>query len=762
MKPLFTRIAFAAVITLYLFATPSLIRAQVCDPAGNVIIYSNYEGGTLNINVNENIPNLKLGIVTYESPVVNISGPFAGNITEVIYAGFGGNGSCTGNTTVQINGVDPSIVTIYTNAQPAISPYLGDPIFTGSPPLVNCMTSGGDCSTSSAGGGNSANQIVQFFLFEFAAPAVFRYHSTQYDCWANESANVTAAGNCCISAPTTPLNPIYQPGATYDLIPETEFSLCGGSVTITIPYEVLFQPPIYPGYIWSSGATGASVTFTQPGTYSVTAGDYCHFGANTLLEDQITITPCSDELFVITTPAQISCPNTSVSIGANASGGIGPYIFDWTPNIGAGPGPFTVSPTITTTYTVEVIDAAGASATASITVTVNTLTVSVNLGPDTDLCNGTVVLNATSAGATAYSWNTGQSTPSITVANPGTFSVTVSGPCNTATDQITVGVCIPPLIVSLGDDIVACSGQPFTIQATASGGTPPYTYSWSPSITNGPGPYTQTVNANTTYIVTVTDANGTIAADQLNVSIGASEVTVNLGPDRELCLGINNELDAFGPNIISYLWSNGAASESIAPTVGGLFWVTVTGACNTDTDSIEVAIVPSGLPEFAREVQICEGNEVLIGIVLPDSYLVVWFNGEIGSQITVDESGLYTANVVNTCGASTFSVEVETINCACDIFVPNAFTPDDNNGINDLFGPVSECDFSEYDFVIFNRWGQLVFRTNNPNKKWNGASTDEAFWGQNMAYVWFLKARQRPGLLVTGPIELNGMVTVIR
>jgi gliding motility-associated-like protein len=674
---------------------------------------------------------------------------------------------------------------------------------------------------------------------------------------------------------------------------------------------VLFQPPIYPGYIWSNGATGATVTFTQPGVYSVTVGDYCHYGSNTLLEDQITITPCSDELTVIITPDQSICPNTSAtilatvtggiepynylwnpvigvgpgphtvspvittqytltvtdaagtsitvsstvevnndivsvdlgpdqnlcagnvilnashpsavsylwstgstqpsitvnsagtysvtvigecnsatdeititpcppqlnvtlganqsicpgqqaSITANATGGLAPYFYIWTPNIGSGPGPLVVSPINTTTYTVEVIDAAGASVSASTTITINTQSVSVDLGPDTDLCNGSLVLNATSPGATAYSWNTGQSTPTLTVSNPGTYSVNVTGPCNTAADQITVSECIPPLVVTLGDDIVACSGQPFTIQATVSGGTPPYSYSWSPAIANGPGPFTQTVNANTSYLVTVTDAEGTIAADQLNVSIGAAEVSVDLGPDRELCVGVNNELLAFGPNIISYLWSNGSTTESISPTVGGLYWVEVTGACNTDTDSIEVAIVPDGLPEFAREVQLCDGSEVLIGPVLPDNYQIVWSTGEFDPQITVSAGGVYTAQVSTSCGLSTFSLNVEAINCSCDIFVPNAFTPDDNNGINDLFGPVSECDFSEYDFVIFNRWGQLVFRTNDPDKKWNGASTDEAYWGRNTVYVWFLKARQRPGLLVTGPIELNGMVTVIR
>jgi hypothetical protein len=64
------------------------LYAQVCNPAGNIVVFSNYDGGTLNINVDVNIPNLKIGIVSYETVQVNLSGPFVGNITGVEYAGY--------------------------------------------------------------------------------------------------------------------------------------------------------------------------------------------------------------------------------------------------------------------------------------------------------------------------------------------------------------------------------------------------------------------------------------------------------------------------------------------------------------------------------------------------------------------------------------------------------------------------------------------------------------------------------------------------
>jgi hypothetical protein len=136
------------------------------------MIYSNYEGGILNIDIDQNIPNLKLGICTYEAVEVNISGAFAANITEVIFAGFNGtnNANCGNNIpTTVINGVSPSIVSIYstTTNNIAATTYLGEPVLPGSTPLVNCMTGADGCSNSNASGANSSPQIVQYFLSEF-------------------------------------------------------------------------------------------------------------------------------------------------------------------------------------------------------------------------------------------------------------------------------------------------------------------------------------------------------------------------------------------------------------------------------------------------------------------------------------------------------------------------------------------------------------------------------------------------------------------
>lgn len=122
---------------ILLFLLTALLPAHVafaqtfCNDFGNMVIYSNYEGGILNIDIDQPLNNLKVGISTYEAVEVNFSGLYVGDIVAVIYAGFGGtdNNNCGGAPIAQvnINGVSPDIVTIYsqTTSNIALSPYLG-------------------------------------------------------------------------------------------------------------------------------------------------------------------------------------------------------------------------------------------------------------------------------------------------------------------------------------------------------------------------------------------------------------------------------------------------------------------------------------------------------------------------------------------------------------------------------------------------------------------------------------------------------------
>ena len=93
---------------------------------------------------------------------------------------------------------------------------------------------------------------------------------------------------------------------------------------------------------------------------------------------------------------------------------------------------------------------------------------------------------------------------------------------------------------------------------------------------------------------------------------------------------------------------------------------------------------------------------------------------------TFSEVGQYNISaIVNlSCGIDTLFKTLTIIKCdstsePCQLYVPNAFTPN-NDGINDKFYPLTGCSFEHYEFLIYNKWGELIFKTTNQTDKWDG------------------------------------------
>ena len=206
---------------LYNNNQPTVNTSPICNQNGNVVIYSNYDGGTLNINCDENIPNLKIGISTYEPVIVNITGPFIGNITEVLYAGFNSsqnNNHCgLGNITTSISGVNPSLVQILT------APPLGYfPDHQNGQAYQSGLMVGvsGQCDTLYwAGGGNTPDETVAYFINAFNGD--LRFHHTQYNCWLTEIYDLSDGGTCC----TDPFVNI----PSWDITISNDTSICNGA-----------------------------------------------------------------------------------------------------------------------------------------------------------------------------------------------------------------------------------------------------------------------------------------------------------------------------------------------------------------------------------------------------------------------------------------------------------------------------------------------------------------------------------------------------
>jgi gliding motility-associated-like protein len=193
-----------------------------CNGTGNLVIYSNYDGGILNINCDADIEDLRIGICTYEPVQVNISGPFVDNVTAVMYAGFNstaGNDHCGyGVFPTSISGVDPAITQIL-SAPPLNYESLHGNGQSGGPYGYTGIMVGvsGQCDTLyPAGGGNTPDEVVYYFLTNLGDELLF--HHTQYNCWLEEVYDISDGGNCCI-------NPIDAP---WSIEVPGDLNLCAG------------------------------------------------------------------------------------------------------------------------------------------------------------------------------------------------------------------------------------------------------------------------------------------------------------------------------------------------------------------------------------------------------------------------------------------------------------------------------------------------------------------------------------------------------
>lgn len=160
-------------------------------------------------------------------------------------------------------------------------------------------------------------------------------------------------------------------------------------------------------------------------------------------------------------------------------------------------------------------------------------------------------------------------------------------------------------------------------------------------------------------------------------------------------------------------------------------------------------------PEFEPEIGLlCSGTEITLDATYPGAEYL-WHDGSTGAIYLATQGGNYWVDI-SICGAGGRKIFVlDEGDCNCTVFLPNAFTPN-GSGLNDTFAPVFNCEFTEYRMDIYNKWGELIFRTENANEAWSGAYRGgETIQG---VYVYVLKYRNFAG----AEKNIKGTVTVLR
>lgn len=465
--------------------------------------------------------------------------------------------------------------------------------------------------------------------------------------------------------------------------PVTCYGQCDGQ-TVVIPAG---GSPSYSYHWLPSGGTSASATGLCPGTYTIIVTD----ANGCTISSSMAVTQPAP-LVVSATGNTTICLGQNTLLSASASGGTGAYTYNW-PGVGTGANQ-TVSPTSPSVYTVSVMDANGCVS--------NIANVNINV-------------------------------TSLTAANLGVNGATT-----------------------------ICLGNSATISSTVAGNTGAVTVNWSGGLGSGNGPFTVTPSVTTTYVVTVTDACGTAITASVPVTVNPLPV-IDLDPMSAVaCEQVSlNFSENSGSNAgAAHFWSfgDGTYSNYVNPmhnySSSGVYTVSLTvtspfGCVNTGSTTASVTVHAGSIADFNAEAR--DGTTMSPSYKFHNNSInsvsYLWSLGD-GNTSTLPEpehnyqvKGEYMVSLytVSSNGCRDTLTKMVEIKPEFIIYIPNAFTPD-GNGLNDYFIAKGD-EITEFKMMIFNRWGDMIYSTENMERGWDGSANGGDSKAQDGVYVYKIEVR---------------------
>jgi gliding motility-associated-like protein len=467
-------------------------------------------------------------------------------------------------------------------------------------------------------------------------------------CTGTYTVTVRDANNCSAFAAVN----ITQPQILSAAITSTTAScgLCDGSATVNVsggsqPYT----------YAWSpSGGSGPTATGLCQGSYTCTIADAngCATNVTVQIIQQINIV-------VTSSGTTLNCYNACDAFAsATASGGLAPYTYTWNPGNVSGQN---ISNLCVGSYTVTATDQNGCSNTASVAFVnppqlqiVKTFTDATCFG----LCDGTAsVTPSGGTGGYTYLWQPGnQNSSSVTGLCAGTYSVTIkdANNCDTTVSftisNATLLVANPSVTLS---NCTLCDGA---IATAPSGGTTPYTYSWSP------GGQTSSGIANLCagiYTVTITDALGCMITSPIavgNVTGPTLTSSATNASCKNSCDGSATVTVVSGITPFTYDWSPGTpvgdGTTSVSGLCAGPVFTQVTDGNGCISFANEIITDPdvltaNGVITPANCFGACTGAITVTATGGTEPYTYSWSSGGTGATVTGLCAGTYTLNLTD-------------------------------------------------------------------------------------------------------------------
>lgn len=528
---------------------------------------------------------------------------------------------------------------------------------------------------------------------------------------------------------------------------------CAGGTTGTASFAP--NDPSFT-YLWNDAAaqTTATATGLDAGTYTVTVSNA--LGCDTSLTIAVTEPPA----LAITS---IASGDPTCSGGLNGfasvtvSGGTPAYTYAWSPNAG-GQTTAAITNIGAGLYAVLVTDANGCTVNANIMISQSQPVVFTAQVPDTVCANAPVQLTAQASGGTApytFGWSgigTGDTINWI-FTNSLTLSVSVVDAAGCTAPAQTFSITVQNLntaaFAAYGDTTV-CPGGTATVSASLTGYAGTALITWPSLGSFGTGPFSVPVTATQVVQAVVTDACGSSLVDQVLLAVDTPPNPVLPTLIAQGCelLEVTMPDPGVGSSV-TYLWDLGDGSTSAAPTptnayAAGTYSIqlTITTAigCMSSSNVGIVTAFPMPTAAFNADPWTTDMDAPEIAFTDQSSGAINsydWSFGDSGTSSdqnpdhTYGAPGTYyvTLTVTDANGCMDQVTNPVLINPIHDVTIPNAFTPDPNGGSggayditdlnNNVFYPFIKY-VKDFRMRIFDRWGELVFESNDINIGWDG------------------------------------------
>jgi len=301
---------------------------------------------------------------------------------------------------------------------------------------------------------------------------------------------------------------------------------------------------------------------------------------------------------------------------------------------------------------------------------------------------------------------------------------------------------VPPPLLTIAHDTTVCAGATLSVEQPSA-----LSYLWS----NGATTPSITVDSAGTFQVSVTNIGCRAESDSFHVSL-YGQSSVDFGSDSILCELATLLLDATQQHPAQYVWQDGSTNTTYTVYEDGEYWVIITDHCLGASDTINIGYLNDFTVNLGPDTTLCEGKTLTLSATVPYcDYL--WQDGSTQPTYLVRGPGTYSVEVSNKCFTHWDAVNIDYEHCAQEIYLPNAFTPG-SDALNPVFLPVFSYpdEIEEYRMEIYNRWGTLVFRTEEKTFGWDGANAIDG------VYAVIIRYKSHGAK----PVTVKGSVTVVR